>query len=363
MECLLIDGNYLEGGGQILRTSLALSALANKGFTIEGIRQRRPQPGLKAQHLCAIRAMEQICSAKVSNAAIGSSKVTFMPGTVRHGNYKINIGTAGSIALVLQAILPPLIFADGKSQLEISGGTHTEWAPPIDYFLHIMIPFLSSFAKIGVEILKIGYYPKGGGKVIVSIEPKYHISGFNCIKSFQQFLSVKTGGVRLAGNAALTGINGLSHASLDLKPRNVAERQSESAKMLFESRFDCPVSIKSAYYDACSTGSGITLWASLSESGSIVSCLGSDSLGKPGIKAETVGMKAAENLAIEIGSSAVVDRCLADQILVYMALAGKSSVKTSEITAHSRTNIYTIGQFLGRCFEINEKDKSISTVF
>ena len=152
MYMLKIDGSYGEGGGQIIRTALALSTITGKGFEAINIRQGRKQPGLKAQHLHCIKALEELCGAKAEHSELGSSTLKYKPGKIKGKDIKIDIGTAGSISLLLQAVLLPCFFADKKVKLDIIGGTSGKWAMPFDYFNNVLVPFFGD--KINVKLYK-----------------------------------------------------------------------------------------------------------------------------------------------------------------------------------------------------------------
>ena len=173
---LHIDGSYREGGGQIIRTALALSALTRIPFRAEKIRQNRPKPGLKHQHLCCIKALEKLSDARVKGAQPGSSAIEFVPGKTTPGTLWLDIGTAGSITLLLQSLLLPSMFADSKVQFKIKGGTDTKWSMPIDYLTHVILDHFKDFVSIKIEAQKRGYYPKGQGFLKLSIIPVFHIT-------------------------------------------------------------------------------------------------------------------------------------------------------------------------------------------
>src|SRR5688572_24773039 len=169
---LTIDGSYGEGGGQIIRTSLALSLVTGKPFRAEHVRANREKPGLRQQHLTAVKAAAEIGQAQVEGAAVGSREFTFIPGTVTPGDYTFSIGTAGSATLVLQTILPPLMIASGPSVLRLEGGTHNVHAPPYDFLEHTFLPLVSRTGpQILIELERYGFYPPGGGRFNVLIEP------------------------------------------------------------------------------------------------------------------------------------------------------------------------------------------------
>ena len=173
MKPLHIDGSQGEAGGQIIRTALALSTLTGKAFTLDKIRYNRPKRGLKAQHLTCVTALQQLCNAEVKGASIGSETLTFVPQKVNiPKELHLDIGTAGSITLLLQAVLPVIIFSKQKCSLHLKGGTDVAWSPPIDYVKHVLFPLLQPLAKIETTIETRGCYPRGGGKVVFQVTPK-----------------------------------------------------------------------------------------------------------------------------------------------------------------------------------------------
>ncbi|MBN2368447.1 RNA 3'-terminal phosphate cyclase [Candidatus Woesearchaeota archaeon] len=351
-----IDGSYLEGGGQIVRTALALSTLTGKPFKVTDIRKGRAKPGLKAQHLNAVNALQQLCDAKVPGRYLGSMELEYHPGKLGFHNLNIDIGTAGSITLLLQAVLPVVMFSDKKLILKITGGTDVQHSMPVDYFVNVLLPHLKKYADIEASIERRGYYPKGNGRLVLKIEPKYLISSFKTFDDFMASLQEDTS-IGLDSQGKLLVIKGVSHASKDLMKANVAERQAKTAKYLLSSL--APVKINIEYVDALSIGSGITLWAIFSKGDEIdfinPIVMGADSLGEKGKKSEKVGEEAALRLKKQIESGKPVDKYLADQILPFLALSG-GSIDVSEITDHCKTNMYVIEKFLDVKFKI-EKNK------
>jgi RNA 3'-terminal phosphate cyclase (GTP) len=348
-----LDGSYLEGGGQIIRTALALSTLTGKSFSVNDIRKGRSEPGLKAQHLYCIKGLKQLCNAKVEGAELGSENLTYTPGRIEGKTISINIGTAGSITLLLQSLLMPSIFADTTVRLKITGGTDVRWSPPFNYFTEVFLPHVNNLADITVKLERRGYYPKGNGKVDITIKPKYRLSDFEDFDEFWKHLKSNIPIINLTQEESLTSICGISHASYDLKKASVAERQAITAKKLL-TRYDCPVTVKTEYCDTISTGSGITLWANLSNT-----IIGADALGEKGKKAELVGQEAAEKLAYTINSKAPVDEHLADNLVPYLALL-KGSMRVSKLTNHTLTNICVVERFLGKLFDIDTMNRIIS---
>ncbi|MEM2226804.1 MAG: RNA 3'-terminal phosphate cyclase [Candidatus Bathyarchaeia archaeon] len=331
-----IKGDELEGGGQILRSSVALSALLGKPIRITNIRGRRPSPGMKAQHVTAIRALARICGARAEGLELGSRVLEFHPGDIAPDRFEFKVGTAGSISLVLQAILPVLSLAPSKVAATISGGTDVKWSPPIDYFRFVVIPILSRMGpRIDLQLIKRGHYPKGGGEVEISVEPADKLNPI-LIKEFGELVEVR----------------GLSHCTG--LPRHVAERQAKAAEALLRRAIHSPISIDLEWDPhgpdrGLGPGSGITLYAKTS-SGAII---GADALGERGRPAEEVGREAASKLLKEISSGKPVDRHMADMLIPYMAIAsGRSEISTSELTLHSLTNVRIAEAICGVKFEI-----------
>ncbi len=351
-----IDGSFLEGGGQIVRTALAISTVIQKPFCVFNIRKGRPKSGLKNQHLYCIKALEKLCNAKTEGAELGSMKLKYVPGKIKGQTISIDIGTAGSVTLLLQSLLLPAFFSNSKVRFKISGGTDVQWSPQFDYFANVVIPQLQRFSEmIEISLVKRGYYPKGGGKVDIKIKPKFSLEK---IKEAPQ--------INLIEQYNLIQIKGISHASLDLQKAQVAERQARSARIAL-GRFNCPINIRTEYRETLSTGSGITLWAIFSKDLDEIDIfnpirIGADALGERGKRAEDVGKEAADKLIQEINSKAPVDSHLADNLIPFLALFG-GRIKVSKITPHTLTNIYTCEQFLGKIFELDEDKKIIRQLY
>lgn len=360
-----INGAYLEGGGQIARTALALSTIAQKPFEVYGIRKGRKDSGLKSQHLYCVKSLQELCNADVEGAELGSTFLRYCPKKLVAKNLNIDIETAGSITLLLQAVLIPAMFASKPITITVNGGTDVKWSQPFDYFNNILLPQLQRFAKIEARLLKRGYYPKGSGKVEIKINPKFKLNDFQDFEEFHNHLKQNIHSYNLIEQHYLIQIKGISHASKNLENARVAERQAHSAQAILGKKFSVPIKVSSEYQDTLSTGSGMTLWAVFSKNKEDIDennpiRVGADALGEQGKMAEIVGEEAASNLIKEIESKAPVDRHLADQILPFMALIGNSQIRVSEITGHCRTNTYTIQQFFGNIFKIHEAERIIS---
>jgi RNA 3'-terminal phosphate cyclase (GTP) len=347
---LKIDGSYLEGGGQIIRTSLALSVITHKPFDAFKIRYLRKVSGLKAQHIHCVKALEKLANAKAKNAVIGSEILTFEPGELRSQTISIDIGTAGSISLLLQSLLLPAFYAGGPVRLKITGGTSGKWAMPYDFFASVLVPQIKKYCKkIDVKLEKRGYYPKGGGKIDIKITPVENKQDLPSLISISQ--------------EKLIQIKGVSHASKDLQKAEVAERQAKSAKLVLN-KLNVPIDIQTEYADTLSPGSGITLWAIFSKDPDEIDVnnpilLGSDALGEKGKPSEDVGKQAAEKLIKEIESKAPIDSHTADSLIPFLAMFG-GKIKVSEITKHTKTNIWVCEQFLEKKFDIDEANNIIS---
>jgi RNA 3'-terminal phosphate cyclase len=363
---LEIDGSVLEGGGQIIRTALSLSSLTKVPFKVTDIRKGRDKPGLKNQHLYAIKALKQLCDAKTDYDELGSTQLLYAPQSLKGGKLDIDIKTAGSITLVLQAILMPLFFADKNSTITITGGTDTKWSQPIDFLKEVLLPQIRKYCNdIQINLLRRGYYPKGQGKVVVEIKPKYHLKDFQSFEEMQKKISEEVPKINLTEQGQLVQIKGVSHASIDLQNAKVAERQADSAKeQLTKQGISVPIEIRPEYNQTESTGSGITLWAIFASNNDIdldnPVRLGSDELGERGKPAEKVGKQAAQKLIqeIESKSKAPVDKHLADNLVPWLVFGGK--YKVSELTLHAKTNVWVVNNFFKDKLEIDEKENLVS---
>jgi len=318
-----VDGSMLEGGGQILRMTVALSAVTGIPVRIFNIRAKRENPGLRAQHMTAIRAVASLVDAEVKGLALGSMELTFRPRTIRGGNFRFDVGTAGSTTLVLQSLLPAAAFAPSRVNVEIIGGTDNPLAPPVDYVVQVLKPVVARTGyDFEVNLLRRGFYPKGGGMVRASVVPV-----------------LKLMPIRLEERGEVKVVRGISYSSR--LPDHIAKRMADSASRLLRKaglETEIEVEVLQPGHPKCALnpGCGIVLWAETT-SGAI---LGSDNLGEVGKPAEKVGEEAAKKLLEEIESGATVDRHLADQLIVYMALAeGESVIKVSELTMHTLTCI------------------------
>lgn len=325
-----IDGSHGEGGGQILRTSVSLAALTMKPVRISKIRAGRPKPGIKRQHLSGIKLTGELVDASIEGLDVGSTEITFIPKQRRSGSFSIDVGTAGSISLILQAVLPPAVLAPDSITFQIRGGTDVKWSPPVDYLNNVFFPLLSQLgALVEIQQKKRGHYPKGGGEVLCKVTPTKELNSLDLV-DFEE----------------LSAVAGISHCVR--LPAHVAERQASAAEQVIRARYDVNINIETESYSKnedhhLGPGSGIVLWAE----DRIGTRLGADKLGERGEPAETVGRKAAEQLVNEVSRGRAIDSHLADMIVPYLAVAkGESRIGISEVTSHLTTNLWTIEQIL-----------------
>lgn len=328
-----IDGSYGEGGGQILRTALALSCVLQQEIEIYNIRKGRKVPGLQAQHLTCVRAAKAISEAEVEGDSLKSQVLRFSPKKIKGGNLFFDVGTAGSVCLVLQSILLPLSLADFHSELKLKGGTHVPFSPPVTYFQKVLFPLLKRLGfSLSIEIRKWGWYPKGGGEVICEVKPVEKIKPLNLME-----------------RGKLLSLSGLSVVSN--LPLSIAQRQkTEAERIMKEKGFDLVAEI----LDAPSVGKGTFFFILASFENSLA---GFSSLGTIGKRAEEVSADACKSFLDYIKASAAIEEHLADQLIPFLALAeGESSFSVSRISQHLLTNIWITQQFLPVKIEVKGKE-------
>ncbi len=336
---LKVDGGQGEGGGQVLRTALALSAVRGVPVEVHSVRARRKTPGLQPQHLTAVTALTQICGARVEGASLGSQRVLFSPGTVRPGEYRFDVGTAGSTALVLQAILLPLALAEGPSRVTLTGGTHVPWSPSADYLREVCLPVLAGMGiVVHLDVNRWGFYPKGGGRVVVEVRGGAELHPVTL--TFR------------GGNAELRGVSAVANL-----PGKIAERQRDRVleRLRREGR---AASIELIEADASGAGSFLILVA---ETAGIPA--GFSALGERGKPAERVADEAVDDLLDFLKAEAVCDPHLADQLILPMALSpGTSRLTTSRVTRHLLTTVQLVQQLLGCPVQVGGGEGSSGTV-
>jgi RNA 3'-terminal phosphate cyclase (ATP) len=323
---LPLDGSYGEGGGQILRTALSLAALTGSPVRMARLRAGRSRPGLRPQHLTAVQAVAHVSQAEVTGAHLGSQDLTFRPRSLTGGHYVFDVAetsrSAGAVSLIVQALLPLLLKADSPATVILKGGTHVPWSPPVHYLSHVFLPALASMgAEVNLTLERWGWYPQGGGEVRLTTRPARPMTG-----------------VQWRSPADSSAFQALSAAAK--LPEHVARRQA--ARVAARLGEAMPVAIVPA--GGQDPGSLVFLWGPRA---------GFSALGVRGKPAEQVADEAVDAYLAFRKSGAAFDRHLADQILIYLALAkGPSTFTTEAVTSHLITNVWVIEQFFGPTFEV-----------
>ena len=316
-----LDGAVGEGGGQILRSALTLSMITGQPFRIKNIRANRPKPGLMRQHLVAVQAAAQICGADVGDIAVGALTLDFVPDQIRGGEYKLSIGTAGSCTLVLQTLLPALLYADQPSVVHVSGGTHNPMAPPAQFLQRAYGRVLSDMgAKVDIELKRFGFYPAGGGEVVAKVEPCVQLKSLELMERGER--------ISACAESFIAGI-----------PAHVAKRELEcvGSSMGWE---ESQLLVRGLPQDQ---GPGNALLITLEQQHvTEMFC----AFGERAIRAEAVAKHAIQAAREYIRSGAAVGEHLADQIMLPMALAGSGRFTLSHVSKHARTNAEIIAKFL-----------------
>jgi len=331
---VVIDGSHGEGGGQILRTGLTLAALTEQPVRVERIRAGRKNPGLRPQHLTAVRAAAAVCQARLEGDALGSQTLSFLPGgPARPGEYTFDVakvargGSAGSVGLVLQTVLLPLALAGGESRLVLRGGTHVPWAPSVSYLEHVFLPTMTRMGlhAAEVELARWGFYPAGGGEVRVQIAGR---SGELAAISLIERGELE----RIWGMAVVTNL-----------PAHISQRMAARAQnVLAESELRAEVEPRRLR--GTGPGAGIFLFAEYAHA-----LAGFTAYGRKGLPAERVAETACNELLAHHRTGKPADPHLSDQLVLPMALAtGESQVVTSQVTRHLLTNVWVVRQFLDR---------------
>ncbi|MHC4657060.1 MAG: RNA 3'-terminal phosphate cyclase [Planctomycetota bacterium] len=330
MDTVFIDGSSGEGGGQILRTSLTLSCITSKSLHIENIRAARRNPGLANQHLSCVRAACQICNGQSQGATKGSTVLDFQPGPIRSGDYHFDIGSAGSASLVIQTLLPALFLADKPSTVTVTGGTHNPMAPPFDFLDETFLPTIANAGFDGIcTLIRHGFYPAGGGKITFNIQPWQ--------KSTDRVIDLcqPVGKFRIKGRIYTAKL-----------PVRIAQRQR---KLLLQSKLNIKNTEHIEVEETDGPGNCVMIRLCGSERTTVFTAFGMR--GKPSEEVinEVVGL--AENF---LSRDAAVDRFLADQLLIYIAIAKAGSFTTNELSSHLQTNIEVIKKFLPVDFDVEQ---------
>ena len=318
-----IDGGHGEGGGQIVRTALALAVALRRPVTLTAVRARRPRPGLQAQHLAAVRALATASDAQVQGAGLHSTALEFRPHAARGGTYRVDVGTAGAVSLVFQALLLPLAFADRPSRLTLVGGTHVPWSPPVHYLGDVLLPSLRRMGvRADVGLRQWGWYPRGGGVLEATVTP----IGLETLGAFVR--------ERREADVHVCGLSAVSHL-----PRSIAERQARRAReRLVAGGITAEVAVEDA---APALGPGTFVFLAAGASA------GFSALGAPGRPAERVADAAVDALLSWRTSGAAIDTHLADQLLPFCALARQPSRFTCPaLSPHLETVAWIVERFL-----------------
>ncbi len=333
---LEVDGSQKSGSGTILRLSVAMAAILKEPLHIRNIRQKRPQPGLKPQHLEAVLTAAKLCNAEVKGAELGSRELWFYPDEIIGGRIEAEIATAGSIPMLLITVLPICAFAKSHVHIHVSkGGTDVSHSPTINYLSYVLLPVLGKMGlKASLTVHKYGYYPRGMGEVSVEVQPNPKLAPLD----LEEF-------------GVLKSVEGLSVCTF-LADRRVAERQAEAASNLLKARgHGANIRAVNDSSNPLQKGSSLTLWAKTDTD----VLLGGDAIGELRKPSEAVGREAAENLLREVEAKAAVDVHLADMLVPYMALTeGASVFLTRSMTDHLETNMWLAQEILGVKFETSK---------
>ena len=348
---LILDGSYGEGGGQILRTALTLSAITGQPMHIERIRAGRKNPGLQPQHLTAVRAASAICGAQLEGDEPGSQALTFIPGSpARPGEYVFDVaeaargGSAGSVGLVLQTVLLPLALQQEKSHLTLRGGTHVPWAPSVFYLNHVFLPVMTRMGlQVQIELVQWGFYPAGGGEIQVQIKGKGTV-----LHPIQ--LTDRGELRRVWGTAAVMNLPAHIPQRMAARARNVLEEAGIRAQVE-------PRRLRGA-----GPGAGIFLFAEYESTAGCVSA-GFAAYGHKGLPSERVAEAACNELLAHHRSGNPVDPHLADQLVLPMLAArGTSRISTSQISRHLLTNVWVSRQFLPQDVDVGGEQGAAGTL-
>jgi len=323
-EKIHIDGSQGEGGGQILRTSLALAALLRQPVQIENIRAKRAQPGLKTQHLAGVLALAAITDAEVKGAHKHSTRLDFAPRTIKGGRYRFEIATAGAASMLFGAVLPALLFAPQASEVTITGGTHVEFSPPFHYLDKVFLPSLRKLGgRVDLELVRWGFYPKGGGEIRVHVDPCRNLHG-----------------LQLAKRGELKSLQLSACSSINL-PEHIARREIAQMELCLDKHAD-KLRAKALSCEAFSPGNFVFLEGDYEHA-----TAGFSGLGRRGKPAEVVAEEVCRLCKDFEKTAATVDSHLADQLILYAALAhGASLFMAEKVTSHLVTNIAIIRKFL-----------------
>jgi RNA 3'-terminal phosphate cyclase (ATP) len=346
---IYLDGSMGEGGGQILRSSLTLSALTGNPFCLYQIRANRPKSGLEAQHLTAVHAIAKICNAQLKGDHLNSMSLEFNPQTLpQGGKYQFDVtearqgGSAGAMTLVLQTILLPLACADQDSEIILKGGTHVPFSPALTYIEHIYLPLIQQIGiEAKIELKSCGWYPRGGGEFIIKIKGQ----GQNLLQSLK--------GLKLRERGSLKQIKGVAIATN--LPDHIPQRMALTATKLLKG-YHPLTQIKPQILEGIASGAGIFLIAEYQNT-----IAGFSALGKQGLASEKVAELAVKDFVKYHKTKRAIDQHLADQLLLPLAFAQDESIyQVEKITQHLITNAEVIDQFGLAKIQLNHQDHTVS---
>lgn len=327
---LVLDGSQGEGGGQILRSALALSLATGTPFRIDNIRAGRPRPGLMRQHLTAVEAAAAVGQAELSGAAVGARSLFFRPGTVQGGIHSFSVGTAGSATLVLQTVLPALATAAAPTRISVEGGTHNPAAPPFDFLAAAYLPLLRRMGPdVQIVLERRGFYPAGGGRFRAEITP---------VARLEPLVLDSRGEIRAKRGRAI--VANLPRAIGGREIAVLAERLGWRAdSFTVQTEDDTP-------------GPGNVVVVEI-ESEAVTEVF--TGFGEKGVRAETVAERVAAEAHAYLVAGVPVGAHLADQLTLLLALAGEGSFRTVAPTEHTRTQVDVIARFLGPVVTLSEE--------
>jgi RNA 3'-terminal phosphate cyclase (ATP) len=331
-----VDGR--SGGGQVLRSALALALHTGEAVRVEAVRATRPRPGLARQHLTAVRAAQAVCGAEVEGAEVGSSVVTFRPGQVVPGSYEFDVGSAGSTGLVLQTVLLALATAGAPSHLRLRGGTHNAWAPPFDFLERTFLPALARMGPTCTAHLeRHGFYPAGGGRTTVEVAPVPRLAPFTleergAVRAVRARVLVAGVPAEVAERERRALLEATGWAAADVTVEHLPKRHGPGNVLLVEVETDAVTTVLTAF-------------------------------GRRGVSAEALAREVAASTAAYVGSGAPVDTHLADQLLLPLAFAGRGAFRTvAPVDVHTTTNAALVSSWLGVPVRVEEESERVARV-
>ncbi len=334
---LRIDGFQGEGGGQVLRSSLALSLVTGRPFVITKIRAGRKKPGLLQQHLTAVLAAVEVGGAEVEGAALGSRRLVFRPGPVRSGNYAFRVGTAGSATLVLQTVLPALLLAEGESNLVLEGGTHNPFAPPADFLAKAYLPLVNRLGpRVELQLARPGFYPAGGGKFTVHVRPAQQLGR----------LALPDRGEIVARRV---------HAVVAHLPRHIAERECRTIAQ--QPGWDTASFGIGEVKDSRGPGNAVMIELEAEHVTEVFTAFG-----QLGVRAEDVAREALRLAEEYLAAGVPVGKYLADQLVLPLGIGaclggGGGLFRTMDLSLHATTHLEILRRFLEIAVQVDREDE------